>query len=187
MLSAANGAQSAVRKILRKIGERMTKVLDAIMKGIGMLLRFMILAAAAIVLTQVFCRYALGKPLMWSEQTCRFMFIWMMLLGFPVMFHNKRFMSFELVLEMFPFRPRGIITVFIKLCVCAFCVFWFYGAVMLIVGTFTKYTTGVRIPYYCLYGAQNLSALLIFWVMGTQVVQDTVSLIKNWNKKEEIE
>ena len=54
-------------------------------------------------------------------------------------------------------------------------------------GTYTKFTTGVRIPYYCLYGAQNISALLIFWVMGTQVVQDAVSLVKNWNKKEEIE
>lgn len=162
----------------------MTKILDAMMNWIAKLLGIMILCSVAIVITQVFCRYALGTPLMWSEQVCRFIFIWSMLLAIPVMFHFKNFMNFDALLDLAPERPRAIIFICIKFVMAAFAVYWFVAAAMLISVTYTKYTTGVRIPYFCLYGAQNVSALLTFVVMINQVVEDIKSLVKPSTTKE---
>lgn len=154
------------------------------MNGIAKLLGVLILCSVAIVITQVFCRYALGTPLMWSEQVCRFIFIWSMLLAIPVMFHFKNFMNFDALLDMFPYRAKTIIFICIKFFMAVFAVYWFVAAAMLISVTYTKYTTGVRIPYFCLYGAQNVSAVLMFVVMINQVVEDIKTLVKTWKTKE---
>jgi len=149
----------------------MVRLLNAIIKGLGYVLRVMLIVTVALICVQVFWRYALGSPLTWTEQLCRFIFIWMMMLGIPVLFHKKSFMAFDLLLNALPDRRREIVTLFIDIAICVFAAFWLVGTVQLCAGTMNKLTSGVRIHYYWLYGAQAVSSALILWVMGTQTVQ----------------
>lgn len=162
----------------------MTKVLDAVMKGLGQILRAMLVITVALICLQIFSRYVLGKPLTWTEQLCRFFFIWMMMLEIPVLFHEKEFMAFDLLLHAIPGKTQQVVSILIKIGICAFAVFWLVGSVKLCMGTMNKLTSGVRIHYYWLYGAQSLSALLILWVMVTQTVQDVLQLVRGGSKEE---
>ncbi len=155
----------------------MTKLLDFVMKIIGYLLRIMILVTVVFITAQILWRYVFRHPLLWTEQVSSWMFVWMILLGFPVLYYNKKFMAFDTLLEALPFKVKEIVKILMKVVICCFCVYWFYAAALLIAGTYKQYTVGVRIPYYCLYGAQNLSSLLIFWVVATQLVQEIKALV----------
>ena len=50
------------------------KLVDAFMT-------FMFSLVFLVVLLQIFCRYVLGSPLVWSEELSRFIFIWVSLVG----------------------------------------------------------------------------------------------------------
>ncbi len=155
----------------------MTKALNAVIKAIGYLLRVMILLTVVFIAAQIIWRYVFRHPLLWTEQVSSWMFVWMILLGFPVLYHNKKFMAFDTLLEALPFKVKETIKILMKVVICCFCAYWFYAAAWLISGTYKQYTAGVRIPYYFLYGAQNLSALLIFWVVATQLVQEIKAIL----------
>ena len=48
----------------------------------------------------------------------------------------------------------------------------------LILGTYKKMTSGVRVPYAFLYAAQAVGALLLLWVM----IDQTIPLIRGLRK-----
>jgi len=114
------------------------------------------------------------------------MFIWMMMLGIPCLFNKKEFMAFDLLTESFKGGAYHIVRMFIDAVICVFAIFWLYGDINLIMGTFQKWTTGVRIPYYCLYAAQGVSALLLFWVMFTQFIEQIIAWTKGKRHIEEV-
>lgn len=100
------------------------------------------------------------------------------MLGIPVLFHQKSFMAFDLILNALPTKVHNVTRVIIDVCIVLFALFWLIGAVNLCAGTMNKLTSGVRIHYYWLYGAQAVSALLICWEMLTQTVQDAIKMAK---------
>lgn len=165
----------------------MVKILNAVIKAVGQILRVLLIFTVGLVCLQIVCRYLVGKPLTWTEQLARYAFIWMMMLGIPVLFYNKNFMAFDLILNVMPEKIRKFVRVFIDLAICLFAVFWLVGAVKLCIGTANKMTSGVRIHYYWLYSAQAVSSLLIIWVMLTQAVQNIICIVTGKPLFEEIE
>ena len=149
----------------------MSRLLDKVIRVLGVFLRILLIITVALIGFQIFSRYLLGKPTTWSEQLCRFMFIWMTMLAIPVLFYNKSFMAFDLILNKLPGKAKDVMVLIIDIVICIFACFWLYGVIGLCAGTMKKLTSGVRIHYYWLYGAQGVSALLIIWVMLTQTFQ----------------
>jgi len=162
------------------------RILDKVISVVSHFLTALITLVVVFIVAQVFWRYVLGTPLMWTEQLCRFMFIWMMMLGIPCLFNKKEFMAFDLLTESFKGGAYHIVRMFIDAVICVFAIFWLYGDINLIMGTFQKWTTGVRIPYYCLYAAQGVSALLLFWVMFTQFIEQIIAWTKGKRHIEEV-
>lgn len=159
------------------------KILDGIIRAIVHFLAFLLTSVVVIIALQVISRYLIGSPLMWTEQLCRFIFIWMMMLGIPCLFHNKNFMAFDLILEGIKGIPHNILRMVIDLVIIAFAVFWLQGDTLLIAGTYKKWTTGVRIPYYMLYCVQGISAFLLFNVMLLQLLEEIRTLADRLKKK----
>ena len=52
--------------------------------------------AVAIIAVQVFWRYVLGSPLAWTEEVSRYIFIWIVMLGIPIMFNRDIAICFDL-------------------------------------------------------------------------------------------
>ena len=62
-----------------------------------------ILAVMVVVLTaQVICRKVLGNSLQWSEELCRYLFIWSGFLSLSYTIHNHSTMKTELFMDLFP-------------------------------------------------------------------------------------
>lgn len=62
-----------------------------------------ILAVMVVVLTaQVICRKVLGNSLQWSEELCRYLFIWSGFLSLSYTIHNHSTMKTELFVDLFP-------------------------------------------------------------------------------------
>ena len=162
------------------------KILDAVIKAVTQFLGVLISAIVVIIVLQVFTRYIVKSPLMWTEQTCRFIFIWMMMLGIPCLFHRRDFMAFDLLLESAHGKLYHILRLIIDAFIITFAIFWLSGDIQLIMGTYKKWTTGVRIPYYVLYGVQGISAFLLFNVMFYQFLEQLIAMIKGEDKEKVI-
>lgn len=66
-----------------------------------------ILAVMVVVLTaQVICRKVLGDSLQWSEELCRYLFIWSGFLSLSYTIHNHSTMKTELFVDLFPQGAR---------------------------------------------------------------------------------
>lgn len=71
-----------------------------------------ILAIMVVVLTaQVICRKVLGSSLQWSEELCRYLFIWSGFLSLSYTIHNHSAMKTELFVDLFPQGVRKWIRV----------------------------------------------------------------------------
>ena len=62
---------------LKKINSVLIHVLEY-------LLALLLLVSVLLIVAQVFTRYVMHAPLGWTEQSARFLFIWMMTLGVAV-------------------------------------------------------------------------------------------------------
>ena len=80
----------------------MKRILDFIEKVIKHLLIITLTAFTAIVVMQVVARYLLNSPLTWSEQVARYLFIWMIMLGTPLLFRMKGHIVFDLLFNKLP-------------------------------------------------------------------------------------
>jgi TRAP-type C4-dicarboxylate transport system permease small subunit len=60
---------------------------------------------------QVFCRYVLSSPLIWAEEVCRYLLIWMCFLFAGAAFQRGEMAVIELVTAALPRRVRALVMV----------------------------------------------------------------------------
>lgn len=57
------------------------KIYESILKGLEIINGIFLLAMCLIIILQVFCRFVIFHSLSWSEETCRYLYIWLVILG----------------------------------------------------------------------------------------------------------
>lgn len=154
------------------------KIIDRIIWFIERILILMLAAAIIIITLQVIFRYVLGDPLKWSEQLSRMMFVWMIFLGVPCVFHRKMSVCFDLLTTKLPRIPNTVVTFFVQLCVLAFAAFFFVCSVELCIETGARMTPGVQIPQNLMYIAMPIAMFLLILVMINEMLEKIRSLRK---------
>jgi len=71
------------------------------------------LLMVAVILAQVFFRYALNNALPWPEEAARALMIWMMALVAPSAYRWGGFVAIDMIPDMLPRKPRLLLTLFI--------------------------------------------------------------------------
>jgi TRAP-type C4-dicarboxylate transport system permease small subunit len=140
-----------------KVYNKLFKLIEAVMV---VLLSWSVIVIAA----QIFWRYVLRAPLGWTEQAARAGFIWMVMLGIPVMFNRDIWMSFDIILEKIPGKANLVIHAFLLVCGLAFSVFYFFASLKLCLLTGNRQVSGFPLPMNALYSAQPAGALLLILV-----------------------
>lgn len=158
-------------KLLSKVNKTIIVILEY-------LLAVMLALAVCFIVAQVFCRYVLGSPLNWTEQTCRFMFIWMMMLGAAIVFYRDGAMAFDMLLHTFPKKLQFVLEAIIKLLIIGFSAYYGYQAFVLASSVVGRLTSGVRVPLTLMYGSMIISNVFVVLVMVEK-------LILHFSKKEE--
>ena len=149
----------------------MIKLVNKVMGFCEIILIIVLGSTVLIVATHVMMRYVMQSPLSWAEQIARFGFIWMVMLGVPVMFNRNVKISFDVILEAITGKARKWIEYGLRLTGMAFSLFYFSAVIDLMIKTGDRVTPGVPIPYNMLYGAQAVGAFLLFFVLLKQIIE----------------
>ena len=149
----------------------MVKFVDKLMSFVETVLIVLMSGATLIVVAQVFWRYVLHSPLGWTEQVCRIAFIWMVMLGIPVIFNRGITMAFDILIDHIHGKAHFIIQVAILILGLAFSVFYFMASMQLCLSAVGRMTSGVKVPQNLLYGAQHIAAALLFLVLLKQLIE----------------
>lgn len=83
-------------KVLRFLNEKLEEIFLVILMS----------AATMIVAAQVFTRYLLKIPMPWSEETARYLFIWMVWVGASFATKERRHISIDVVVSRLPKAGR---------------------------------------------------------------------------------
>ena len=82
----------------------------------------MLVIMVCLMVWQGFTRYVLGVPALFTEETLRFMMIWMALIGTAYCFGADRHLSLGLIPSMLPVRGQKVLYVFNSIVVIGFAV-----------------------------------------------------------------
>jgi len=103
---------------------------------------------------QVFARYVLKSPLVWSEEIIRYAMIWIVLLGTVVALRKGLLVSVEIVLHLVPGKIKKVFEVLIVILnIYFFFLFIKYGM------TIVEITSAQKV------GALDLPVAVIYWAV----------------------
>ena len=137
-------------------------------------------ATVIIIFLQILWRYVFRNPLIWSEQLCRYIFIWICMLGVPVAVFRGSTFAFDLIVNRLPKKVQKVISILLDLLNTFFCGFWAYWSYVLTVKAGWKNTQGFVIKYGYLYSAQIVCGALLVIVL----IYHMISTIKSFNEPE---
>lgn len=157
----------------------MRKAVDKIMQVISVLLGIFLSIAVVFVLVQIVCRYVFRSPLGWTNQLCQFLFVWIVLLGLPVLFHTKGVAAFDFLSNKMKPKTQTVLHIFICLLSMFFavCFIVFSWQFMMRKGRMMIPAFKV-IPYYAVYASMPISGALTFIEMLLQLVESIGALAK---------
>jgi len=149
----------------QRITERVDRIIDGLLIGIGA-------GLVVLVLLAVFFRYVLNQSLSWSDELVRYLFVWFTLLGGVVVLREREHIRVEYFIEKVPARLRRWIDGSMLVMVCVF------HALLVIVGglwvwtTRGSYTSALQWPLNLVfYAALPLTSLVGAWYSVRRLVR----------------
>ena len=130
-----------------------------------------------IIILQVFYRYVLGSSLSWSEESARFLFIWVVLLGASMGVKESFHVSVTLFKDMLPRRIKVTVDVLVNLLTGV------VAAIMVVYGLSIAETVSiqlspaVRISMFWVYLAIPVSGALMLVHLAARLAE----LAQGWN------
>lgn len=114
----------------------------------------------AVTLIQVIFRYGLESSLSWSEESARYMFVWIIFIGTSVATRRRQHIFVEVMVAQFPERWRaGVELLSILASLCFFIVLG-YVSWLLMLNAWQQYSTALDIRIAYVYAAAPIGAAL---------------------------
>lgn len=128
--------------------------------GTGLiLLLFAGMLAAAV--AQVFSRYVLNAPLIWSEELSRYLFIWLSFLGAWVAWNRREHLGIDVLPEVVPARWRGPLLRLLELLTLIFAVTSMYFGQKILSVSMRQPSAALRLPMVWVYSSYYVGMTLI--------------------------
>lgn len=153
-----------------------TSVVNGIVRTLKVACIALMASFVLIVLTAVFFRYVVNDSLTWGEQVARYLFIWMIMLGMPILYREKANVCFDMLLTKLSAWRQRVVGVVLDGLVVAFGVFMSVQAFAYIGRTGGNILEGLGIPQWMVYVAQPVGGLLLAVVALESAVLGVVSL-----------
>lgn len=128
-------------------------------------------------LLQVFMRHVIGESLSWSEESIRFVFIWMIFMGFGIGVRENRHISILVVRNAVPDRMKTALCLVANMAFLGYSCFMVYFGID-VVHSFTEMgqtSPALGIPMALVY----LAAPVGFSITILRLAQSTCRLLKN--------
>ena len=139
--------------------------------ALAVLTSFMLAVMVCLMLWQVFTRYVLQTPALFTEEMLRFTMIWMALLGSAYCFGRRKHLSLVFVLEVLSPSKRRVVTIINDIIVLCFAFFiLFLGGIRAVESTMQQFSPILRVPIGYVYLILPITAVLIFILQSLNMI-----------------
>ncbi|PAU78161.1 TRAP transporter small permease [Halomonas salipaludis] len=127
------------------------------------LMAMMLITMVCLMLWQVAARYLLGVPALYTEETLRFLMIWMALIGAAYCFGDNKHLSLDLIPSLLPEKVGRILYLINALVVLAFAgLVLLWGGWNASMSALNQMSPIMQVPMGYAYLILPISAILIF-------------------------
>jgi TRAP-type C4-dicarboxylate transport system permease small subunit len=137
---------------------RLSNRLNVACKWIGGVL---FLAMVAIIVIQVIARYVFRSSLSWTEETSRFFFIWIVLLGTVIGVHDHSHVAVEFLLNMLPKPVNRLLKILYTLCLCVLAGVMVWAGSELAYAVVVQLSPATRVSMSYVYAAVPVCAVIM--------------------------
>jgi TRAP-type C4-dicarboxylate transport system, small permease component len=138
----------------------MEKAFDCLAKTLYWILVALGSALIVVVVLQVISRYILVKPIFWTEEVSRFLFIGITAFGAPLAVRSNQYIRLDIFLDRLGPRYQRIALIAMDIVVAAFlCIVAYYALNLIRVGRIQK-SSVLRIPMSYMFSLMLLSPAL---------------------------
>ncbi len=142
-----------------------SKVLDGIQAVCKWIMIVSMFAFTAVIIVSVFFRYVLENSLTWSEQVSRFLFVWVIMLGIPIIYREKIATDLDLVTEHFPPIIRQVVAILMDILIGVFAVYYGNAGLRYTIKAGKNIFQGLNIPSGYIYASEvACGAILLLFV-----------------------
>ncbi|WP_300370827.1 TRAP transporter small permease [Brachyspira sp.] len=139
----------------------LNKIKSYIDKCLFILLFFIVSSILVCICLQVFSRYLLKHPFVFTEELVRFLLIWLGLFGASYTFGRKGHIALTLILDKFKGNLKKIVNILINILVLIFSVLVLtIGGFKLILITKTQLSSVLTIPIWWVYIVAPISGII---------------------------
>lgn len=144
-----------------------------------LLLAIILFTISFMVILQVFMRYVVGSSLAWTEESVRFLFIWMVFLGFSLGVKKNNHLAIKIFDRYLPQKVLLWLVLFGHLCFLIFClIISILGfKELMIFMEFKQVSPAMGIPMSIVYAAAPIGLILT----SIRLIQNVIQI---WKKGE---
>ena len=100
---------------------------------------------------QVLFRYVFNQSLSWSEELCRYLFVWTVFIGSGIGLYHRKHVNVDLLEKALPIHIRRYFILCLDLCVIGFLVFFLIVGTQLALKNMTQLSPAMGIPLGYIY------------------------------------
>jgi TRAP-type transport system small permease protein len=123
----------------------------------------LLLSLAVLQVSQVLFRYVLNIPLHWVDESSRFIFIFMIMVGAGLATANSAQFSIDFIKQLMPRQVQIVADVLVQIGVLTFAVVLLVHGIRLATVTSGQTTASLQLPYTVPYASMPLGGLLILF------------------------
>lgn len=132
---------------------------------LNVIIRLLTIAAFSLMVIvtflQIIYRFVLLKPIPWSEELARYLFVWITFLGSGVAVKNKGHVGVELVLDRIPKSLRKIFLILAFVACVTFCILMVTNGITMVQRTMNQRSAAMSMPMSYAYVAIPIGFLLM--------------------------
>lgn len=139
-------------KLLKKIDENFEKVI----------LSILVLAIVLVMLLQIVCRYFFNNSLIWSEEFCRYCYIYFMFIGTSLAVRERSELRVDAVVSILPEKARGVLNVIVDIAVFLMLVYLSYWSIPMVQSMYYQggYSPALKLPVFIVYMSVPIGFIL---------------------------
>lgn len=158
-------------KLLKKIDENFEKVI----------LSLLVLAIVLVMLLQIICRYFFNSSLIWSEEFCRYCYIYFMFIGTALAVKERSELRVDAVVSILPEKARGAVNVVVDIVVFIMLIYLSYWSIPMVQAMYHQggYSPALKLPVFIVY----MSVPIGFILSALRYLQKFYHMFKNASNK----
>jgi TRAP-type C4-dicarboxylate transport system permease small subunit len=147
----------------------------------------MFIAVVILTIIQVFCRFVLDSPLVWSEELARFILVWMTMLGSSVLCYEKSHLSITEFADAMPAKYKVLVAF-----ASNFILLFLLGTILYVSPKLLRASVHIQsgaleIPFAYWRGAAPAGCLLMAFYTLCNIEEDVRRLFDNGSEKTKLE